>query len=126
MAEVVDARTFSLPDRPNCRLPGKPRLEATITDHRGTVTCTSSGSGEIGYCRSQLRRGRRLHGQGDTVQRRAGWTSRLVILDEHGAVIGGAAHNASLASASVTLRCTSTRWLESCVPGRSPTVRRWP
>ena len=26
MAEVVDARTFNLPDRPNYRLPSKPRL----------------------------------------------------------------------------------------------------
>jgi ATP-dependent DNA helicase RecG len=104
MAEVVDARTFNLPDRPNYRLPSKPRLEATITDHRGTVTCTFFGQPRlISYWQGQLRRGARGIFAGKVTR----FNGRLqlahpdfVILDENGAVIGGAAHNASLASAS--------------------------
>ena len=104
MAEVVDARTFNLPDRPNYRLPSKPRLEATITDHRGRLTCTFFGQPRlISYWQGQLRPGARGIFAGKVTR----FNGRLqlahpdfVILDEHGAVIGGAAHNASLASAS--------------------------
>src|SRR4029450_10410861 len=41
--EALAPRTSNLPDRPNYRLPSKPRLEATITDHRGKVTWTFFG-----------------------------------------------------------------------------------
>ncbi|HVD82441.1 MAG TPA: ATP-dependent DNA helicase RecG [Propionibacteriaceae bacterium] len=104
MAEVVDARTFNLPDRTAYRLPSKPRLEATITDHRGTVTCTFFGQPRlISYWQGQLHPGARGIFAGKVTQ----FNRRLqlahpdfVILDEHGAVIGGAKHNVSLASAS--------------------------
>jgi ATP-dependent DNA helicase RecG len=104
MAEVVDARTFNLPDRPNYRLPSKPRLEATITDHRGRLTCTFFGQPRlIGYWQGQLRPGARGIFAGKVTR----FNGRLqlahpdfVILNELGEVIGGAAHNASLASAS--------------------------
>jgi ATP-dependent DNA helicase RecG len=104
MAEVVDARNFNVPDRPNYRMPGKPRLEATITDHRGRLTCTFFGQPRlINYWQSQLRPGVRGIFAGKVTR----FNGRLqlahpdfVILDEHGAVVGGAAHNASLASAS--------------------------
>jgi ATP-dependent DNA helicase RecG len=104
MAEVVDARTFNLPDRHAYRLPSKPRLEATITDHRGKLTCTFFGQPRlISYWQSQLRPGARGIFAGKVTR----FNGRLqlahpdfVILDEHGVVIGGAKHNASLASAS--------------------------
>src|SRR5215211_9530429 len=104
MAEVVDARTFNLPDRPKYRLPSKPRLEATITDHRGRLTCTFFGQPRlISYWQDQLRPGARGIFAGKVTR----FNGRLqlahpdfVLLNEDGAVIGGAAHNASLASAS--------------------------
>ena len=104
MAEVVDARTFNLPDRPNYRLPGKPRLEATITDHRGRLTCTFFGQPRlVSYWQGQLHPGARGIFAGKVTR----FNGRLqlahpdfVILNEDGAVIGGAAHNASLAAAS--------------------------
>jgi ATP-dependent DNA helicase RecG len=104
MAEVVDARTFNLRDRPNYRLPSKPRLEATITDHRGRLTCTFFGQPRlISYWQGQLHPGARGIFAGKVTR----FNGRLqlahpdfVILNEDGAVIGGAAHNASLAAAS--------------------------
>src|SRR5215204_3090973 len=104
MAEVVDARTFNLPDRSNYRLPSKPRLEATITDHRGKLTCTFFGQPRlINYWQDQLLPGARGIFAGKVTR----FNGRLqlahpdfVILDEDGAMVGGAAHNASLASAS--------------------------
>ena len=104
MAEVVDARTFNVPDRPNYRLPSKPRLEATITDHRGRLTCTFFGQPRlISYWQGQLHPGARGIFAGKVTR----FNGRLqlahpdfVILNEDGAVIGGAAHNASLAAAS--------------------------
>jgi ATP-dependent DNA helicase RecG len=104
MAEVVDARTFNLPDRAAYRLPTKPRLEAVITDHRGRLTCTFFGQPRlISYWQSQLRPGARGIFAGKVTI----FNGRLqlahpdfVILDEHGVVIGGAKHNAALASAS--------------------------
>src|SRR4029450_6432812 len=55
MAEVLDARTFNLPDRPNYPLASKPRLEATITDHRGKLTCTFFGQPRLmSYWQGQL------------------------------------------------------------------------
>ena len=104
MAEVVDARTFNLPDRPAYRQPTKPRLEAVITDHRGRLTCTFFGQPRlISYWQSQLRPGARGIFAGKVTR----FNGRLqlahpdfVILDEQGVVVGGAKHNAALASAS--------------------------
>ena len=104
LAEVVDARTFNLPDRPNYRLSSKPRLEATITDHGGRLTCTFFGQPRlISYWQKQLVPGARGIFAGKVTR----FNGRLqlahpdfVIVDEHGTVIGGAKHNASLASAS--------------------------
>jgi ATP-dependent DNA helicase RecG len=104
MAQVVDARTFNLPDRSNYRLPSKPRLEATITDHRGRLTCTFFGQPRlIKYWQGHLQPGARGIFAGKVTR----FSGKLqlahpdfVILNEHGAVIGGAKHNVSLASAS--------------------------
>jgi ATP-dependent DNA helicase RecG len=104
LAEVVDARTFNLPDRQNYRLSSKPRLEATITDHGGRLTCTFFGQPRlISYWQKQLVPGARGIFAGKVTR----FNGRLqlahpdfVIVDEHGTVIGGAKHNASLASAS--------------------------
>jgi ATP-dependent DNA helicase RecG len=103
MAEVVVARTFNLPDG-SYRSKGKPRLEATITDHRGTLTCTFFGQLKlITYWQRHLVAGARGIFAGKVTM----FNGRLqlahpdfVILDEHGAVVGGAKHNAPLASAS--------------------------
>ena len=60
MAEVVDAKTFSLDDRPYVRARSKPRLEATITDRRGNVVCTFFGQPRlIRYWQDQLHPGAR-------------------------------------------------------------------
>ena len=104
MAEVVDARTFNLPDRPFHRLPGKPRLEATITDRRGSLTCTFFGQPRlISYWQGHLQPGARGIFAGKVTR----FNGRLqlahpdfVILNEHGVVVGGAKHNASLVSAT--------------------------
>jgi ATP-dependent DNA helicase RecG len=104
MAEVVDARTFNLPGGHSHRLRGKSRLEATITDRRGSLTCTFFGQLRlISYWQSHLVPGARGIFAGKVTR----FNGRLqlahpdfVILDEHGAVVGGAKHNASLASAS--------------------------
>ena len=104
MAEVADARTFNLPDGSSYRVAGKPRLEVTITDRQGTLTCTFFGQPRlIRYWHSQLYRGARGIFAGKVTR----FNGKLqlahpdfVIIDEHGAVVGGAKHNASLASAA--------------------------
>jgi ATP-dependent DNA helicase RecG len=104
MAEVADARTFNLPDGSSYRVTGKPRLEVTITDRQGTLTCTFFGQPRlIRYWHSQLYRGAR----GIFAGKVTSFNGKLqlahpdfVIIDEHGAVVGGAKHNASLASAA--------------------------
>ena len=104
MAEVVDARTFNLDDGPYGRGRSKPRLEATITDRRGRVTCTFFGQPRlIRYWEDQLRPGARGIFAGKVTR----FNGRLqlahpdfVIFNEHGEVIGGAKRNAALASAS--------------------------
>ena len=110
MAEVVDARTFNLPDRPNYRLASKPRLEATITDHRGRPDLHVLRAAPIDQllARSSCVPGARGIFAGKVTR----FNGRLqlahpdfVIVDEHGAVIGGAKHNASLASASRRSSC---------------------
>jgi ATP-dependent DNA helicase RecG len=104
MAEVVSARTFGLDDRTNYRYRSKPRLEAAITDHRGSVTCTFFGQPRlIHYWQGQLKRGARGIFAGKVTR----FKGRLqlahpdfVIVNEHGAVVGGAKRNAALASAA--------------------------
>src|SRR5436190_468582 len=104
LAEVVDARTFNLPDGTTYRRSSKPRLEATITDHRGKVTCTFFGQLRlIRYWQGQLHPGARGIFAGKVTR----FNGKLqlahpdfVIINEHGAVVGGAKHNAALASAS--------------------------
>jgi ATP-dependent DNA helicase RecG len=103
MAEVVDARTFNLDDGPYGRGRSKPRLEATITDRLGRVTCTFFGQPRlIRYWQDQLRPGARGIFAGKVTR----FNGRLqlahpdfVIVNEHGEVIGGAKRNAALASA---------------------------
>jgi ATP-dependent DNA helicase RecG len=104
MAEVVDSRTFNLPRGSSYRPATKPRLEVTITDHQGTLTCTFFGQPRlINYWHSQLLPGARGIFAGKVTR----FNGRLqlahpdfVVIDEHGVVIGGAKHNASLASAA--------------------------
>ena len=104
MAEVVDSRTFNLPRGSSYRPATKPRLEVTITDHQGTLTCTFFGQPRlINYWHSQLLPGTRGIFAGKVTR----FNGRLqlahpdfVVIDEHGVVIGGAKHNASLASAA--------------------------
>jgi ATP-dependent DNA helicase RecG len=104
MAEVVDAKTFNLGDRPYVRARSKPRLEATITDRRGNVVCTFFGQPRlIRYWQDQLHPGARGIFAGKVTR----FNGRLqlahpdfVIVNEHGDVIGGTRRNAALASAS--------------------------
>ncbi|HEY6663886.1 MAG TPA: ATP-dependent DNA helicase RecG [Propionibacteriaceae bacterium] len=104
MAEVVDAKTFNLDDRPYVRARSKPRLEATITDRRGNVVCTFFGQPRlIRYWQDQLHPGARGIFAGKVTR----FNGRLqlahpdfVIVNEHGDVIGGTRRNAALASAS--------------------------
>jgi ATP-dependent DNA helicase RecG len=104
MAEVVDARTFNLDDRPYARGRSKPRLEASITDHRGRVTCTFFGQPRlIRYWQSQLLPGARgiFAGKVTSFNGKPQLAHPdFVIVNEHGDVIGGAKRNAALASAS--------------------------
>jgi ATP-dependent DNA helicase RecG len=104
LAEVVDARVFNLGAGAGYRSAKKPRLEATITDHRGTLTVTFFGAPRlIGYWQASLRPGSRGIFAGKVKE----FNHKLqlahpdfVLLDENGAVIGGAARNESLATAS--------------------------
>jgi ATP-dependent DNA helicase RecG len=104
LAEVVDARVFNLGPGGSYRSAKKPRLEATITDHRGTLTVTFFGQPRlIGYWQAQLRPGSRGIFAGKVKE----FNHKLqlahpdfVLLDEDGAVVGGAVRNESLATAS--------------------------
>ncbi|MGH3337396.1 MAG: DEAD/DEAH box helicase, partial [Propionibacteriaceae bacterium] len=104
LAEVVDSRTFNLDDRPYVRVRSKPRLEATITDHRGKVVCTFFGQPRlIRYWQGQLQPGARGIFAGKVTR----FNGRLqlahpdfVLVNERGEVIGGTKRNAALASTS--------------------------
>jgi ATP-dependent DNA helicase RecG len=102
MAKVLDARTFNLDTGPNYRYRGKPRLETTITDHRGRVICTFFGKPRlIHYWQDQLQPGARgiFAGKVTTFRGKLQLAHPdFVILNEHGAVIGGAQRNEALAS----------------------------
>ena len=103
MAEVVDARVFNMPSG-SYRSGKKPRLEATITDHKGSLTCTFFGQPRlIDYWHGQLHPGARgiFAGKVKEFNRKLQLAHPdFVIVDESGAIIGGAARNAALASAS--------------------------
>ena len=103
MAEVVDARVFNMPSG-SYRSAKKPRLEATITDHKGSLTCTFFGQPRlIDYWHGQLHPGARgiFAGKVKEFNRKLQLAHPdFVIVDESGAIIGGAARNAALASAS--------------------------
>ena len=102
LAEVVDSRAFNLPASGGYS-GKKPRLEATITDHRGSVTLTFFGQPRmIDYWHKQLRRGARgiFAGKVKEFNRRLQLAHPdFVILDDEGRVVGGAARNESMAAA---------------------------
>jgi ATP-dependent DNA helicase RecG len=102
VAEVVDCRTHNMG-------PGsygtakKPRLEARITDHRGSLTLTFFGQPRmISYWQNQLRPGARGIFAGKVRE----FNSQLqlahpdfVIVDAEGRMIGGAQRNESMTAA---------------------------
>ena len=104
LAEVYDARAVNLPSDGSFRPGKKPRLEAKITDHRGTLTLAFFGQPHmITYWQSQLRRGSRGIFAGKVKE----FNSSLqlahpdfVMLDDSGAIIGGAQRNAAMAAVS--------------------------
>jgi len=101
MAEVVDSRAHNLSAGGHSGK--KPRLEATITDRRGSLTLTFFGQARlIGYWQKQLSPGARGIFAGKVKE----FNHKLqlshpdfVIVDEEGRVIGGAARNESMAAA---------------------------
>ncbi len=104
MAEVVDSRTF-FPQGQGRGRGGRPaRLQATITDHRGTLTLAFFGAAHlIGYWEQQLNRGSRGIFAGKVTEFNG--TLQLahpdfVILDADGRIVGGAKRNAELAEVS--------------------------
>ncbi len=103
MAEVVDARMFNMPSG-SYRSSKKPRLEAVITDHRGTLTCTFFGQPRlIDYWHAQLQPGARgiFAGKVKEFNRKLQLAHPdFVIVDRDGAIVGGAARNAALANAT--------------------------
>ena len=102
LAEVVDAKVFHAYDR-SAR---KPRLEATITDRRGNLRLTFFGQARlISYWQAALQPGARgiFAGKVREFNRKLQLAHPdFVIVDEHGAVVAGAAHNAALARAAQT------------------------
>ena len=102
LAEVVDARVFGSADRSA----KKPRLEATITDRRGYLTLTFFGQFRlISYWQAALQPGARgiFAGKVREFNRKLQLAHPdFVILDEHGAIVAGAAPNAGLARAART------------------------
>jgi len=105
LAEVLDCRAINMPGDAGAYRPArKPRLEAKITDHRGTLTLAFFGQPHmVSYWQSQLRRGSRGIFAGKVKE----FNSALqlahpdfVILDEAGAIIGGAQRNQAMAAVS--------------------------
>ncbi len=104
MAEVVEARVFNLSDDRRYAQARKPRLEATVTDHRGRLAVTFFGAPRlITYWEKQLRPGARgiFAGKVTEFNRRLQLAHPdFVIVDEQGNIVGGAARNEALASTS--------------------------
>ena len=106
LAEVLDVRAHNMPGEGSGQFrPGKkPRLEARITDHRGTLTLAFFGQPHmVTYWQSQLKTGSRGIFAGKVKE----FNSALqlahpdfVILDEAGNIVGGAARNQAMASVS--------------------------
>ncbi|HEX8508485.1 MAG TPA: ATP-dependent DNA helicase RecG [Propionibacteriaceae bacterium] len=106
LAEVVECRALNMPgDSPGgYRSPKKPRLEAKITDHRGSLTLAFFGQPHmISYWQSQLRLGARGIFAGKVKEFNS--TLQLahpdfVVLGPDGAIVGGAQRNQAMASVS--------------------------
>ena len=101
LAEVVDARVFNVYDRSK-----KARLEATITDRRGSLVLTFFGQPRlITYWQNALQPGARgiFAGKVKEFNRKLQLAHPdFVILDADGAIIGGAARNTALVRAAQT------------------------
>jgi len=101
LAEVVDARVFNVYDRSK-----KARLEATITDRRGSLVLTFFGQPRlITYWQNALQPGARgiFAGKVKEFNRKLQLAHPdFVILDADGAIIGGAARNTALVRAAET------------------------
>jgi ATP-dependent DNA helicase RecG len=101
VAQVVNSRAHNLPTD-GYRTAKKPRLEATITDHRGSLTLTFFGQPRlISYWQSQLSPGARGIFAGKV--REFNHQLQLahpdfVIVDDEGRMIGGAQRNEALAT----------------------------
>jgi ATP-dependent DNA helicase RecG len=102
VAQVVNSRAHNLPTD-GYRTAKKPRLEATITDHRGSLTLTFFGQPRlISYWQSQLHPGARgiFAGKVREFNRQLQLAHPdFVIVDEEGRVVGGAQRNEALATA---------------------------
>ncbi|HEY5820368.1 MAG TPA: ATP-dependent DNA helicase RecG [Propionibacteriaceae bacterium] len=105
MAVVEYTKSYNMPSTQYVqRIGQKPRLEAVVTDHRGTLTVTFFGKPHlISYWEKQLRPGARGIFAGKVKE----FNNRLqlanpdfVIINDKGEMTGGAARNAALASAS--------------------------
>jgi ATP-dependent DNA helicase RecG len=108
LAEVVEWRVYNLPKPGEARRPfrggPKARLEALVTDHRGTLSLAFFGAPQmISYWSNQLSKGSRGIFAGKVKE----FNGRLqlahpdfVILDDAGAVVGGADRNKVLAEIS--------------------------
>ncbi|MFL6064598.1 MAG: ATP-dependent DNA helicase RecG [Friedmanniella sp.] len=101
VAQVVSSRAHNMP-ADGYRTTKKPRLEATITDHRGSLTLTFFGQPRlISYWQSQLSPGARGIFAGKVRE----FNSQLqlahpdfVLIDDEGRMIGGAQRNEALAT----------------------------
>ena len=102
VAEVVESRAHNMPSG-SWSTAKKPRLEARITDHKGSLTLTFFGQPRvITYWQNQLTPGARGIFAGKVRE----FNSQLqlahpdfVIVDEQGRMIGGAQRNAAMTSA---------------------------
>lgn len=106
MAEVTDVRTYPMSGRGRGGARGGPpsRLQATITDHRGTLTLAFFGSAPlVSYWQKQLSQGSRGIFAGKVTEFNG--TRQLahpdfVMLDADGRIVGGADRNQQLAEVS--------------------------
>ena len=106
LAEVLDVRTINMPGSGigQVRTAKKPRLEARITDRRGTLTLAFFGQPHmITYWQGQLARGSRGIFAGKVKEFNS--TLQLahpdfVILDDDGRIVGGAQRNEAMAAVS--------------------------
>ncbi|WP_375431180.1 ATP-dependent DNA helicase RecG [uncultured Friedmanniella sp.] len=102
VAEVVDTQAYNLPNG-TYRTTKKPRLEAVITDRRGSLTLTFFGAAHlISHWQKDLVRGARGIFAGKVKEFNAKLqlaNPDFVILDDEGRVVGGAKRNADLAGA---------------------------